>query len=173
MSRSWWARAALLVFLLIVSCVILMPTVVEMALYPESKDEVVGQDEENAVRNPPLPEWYTSLPSWLKSKTLSLGLDLQGGLMLRYSVDIDSAIDDKLASNAANIRSALANQGIAVTYRVDRELDQVALTFDNSDDAKKVDSKFLYDFPMLAISTSLDNTVTLGLRDNYFKESEE
>ena len=108
MSRSWWARAALLVFLLIVSCVILMPTVVEMALYPESKDEVVGQDEENAVRNPPLPEWYTSLPSWLKSKTLSLGLDLQGGLMLRYSVDIDSAIDDKLASNAANIRSALA-----------------------------------------------------------------
>lgn len=173
MSRSWWARAALLVFLLIVSCVILMPTVVEMALYPESKDEVVGQDEENAVRNPPLPEWYTSLPSWLKSKTLSLGLDLQGGLMLRYSVDIDSAIDDKLASNAANIRSALANQGIAVTYRVDRELDQIALTFDNSDDAKKVDSKFLYDFPMLAISTSLDNTVTLGLRDNYFKESEE
>ena len=96
MSRSWWARAALLVFLLIVSCVILMPTVVEMALYPESKDEVVGQDEENAVRNPPLPEWYTSLPSWLKSKTLSLGLDLQGGLMLRYSVDIDSAIDDTM-----------------------------------------------------------------------------
>ena len=96
MSRSWWARAALLVFLLIVSCVILMPTVVEMALYPESKDEVVGQDEENAVRNPPLPEWYTSLPSWLKSKTLSLGLDLQGGLMLRYTVDIDSAIDDTM-----------------------------------------------------------------------------
>ena len=55
MSRSWWARAALLAFLLIVSCVSLMPTAVEMALCPESKDEVVGQDEENAVRNPPLP----------------------------------------------------------------------------------------------------------------------
>lgn len=174
MSRSWWARVALLVFLLIVSCVILMPTVVEMALYPESKDEVVEQfDEENAVRNPPLPEWYTGMPSWLKSKTLSLGLDLQGGLMLRYSVDIDSAVDDKLASNAANIRSALANKGISITYKVDREYDRVVLTFDNAEDANVIDNDFLYDFPMLAISSVIDNTVTLGLRDNYFKDAEE
>lgn len=173
MSRSWWAKAALLVFLLIVSCVILMPTVVEMVLYPESKDEVIGQEEENAARNPPLPDWYLNLPSWLKSNTLSLGLDLQGGLMLRYSVDIDSAIDDKLASNAASIRSAFANKGVSLTYKIDRDLNRIVLTFDNEDDAKLVNSDFLYDYPMLAVSTSLGNAVTLGLRDNYFKESEE
>ncbi len=173
MSRSWWAKAALLVFLLIVSCVILMPTIVEMALYPESKDEVIGQEEENAARNPPLPDWYLNLPSWLKSNTLSLGLDLQGGLMLRYSVDIDSAIDDKLASNAASIRSAFANKGVSLTYKIDRDLNRIVLTFDNENDAKLVNSDFLYDYPMLAVSTSLGNAVTLGLRDNYFKESEE
>lgn len=172
MSRSWWVKAALLFFLLVVSCVILMPTVVEMVLYPESKDEVV-EEQENGARVPPLPEWYVNMPSWLKSKTMSLGLDLQGGLMLRYSVDIDSAIDDKLSSNAANIRSAMAQKGVAVTYTVDRAMNQIVVNFDNANDATLLNTKFLEDYPMLSVASTVGTQVTLGLRDNYFKESEE
>lgn len=174
MSRGWWAKTVLLIFLLVMSFIVLMPTVVEMVMYPEAKDDVVSEESEGeSVRNPPLPSWYEELPSWMKSKTLALGLDLQGGLMLRYSVDIDSAIDDKLASNAASIRSALAGKGIAVTYRVDRDNNQIVITFPSAEDAKVIDRTFMYDYTMLAIARTNGATVTLGLAENYYKENEE
>ena len=175
MSRSWWLRIALLVFLIVFSCAILMPTVVEMVLYPEETEDVANDNIEEGVRNPPLPEWYTELPKWMRSKTLSLGLDLQGGLMLRYSVDIDSAIDDKLASNAANIRAELANIGVDLEdYDVDRENNQLSFIFKDVNETGKItDSNFLDNHPMLAYVKTVDRTVTLGLRVNYFKEVEE
>lgn len=176
MSRSWWLRTALLAFLILFSCAILMPTVVEMVLYPEVTEDVASADadsDEERVRNPELPQWYTELPKWMRSKTLSLGLDLQGGLMLRYSVDIDSAIDDKLASNAANIRSALAQDGIAVTPSIDRENNQLIFPFSAKEDADKLNAKFLDNYPMLSLVKNDNNTVTLGLRDGFFKEAEE
>ena len=176
MSRSWWFRTAFLIFLLLLSCVLLMPTVVEMVLYPESEEEVAEESADEVPRNPPLPKWYQDLPLWMKSKTLALGLDLQGGLMLRYSVDVDSAIDDKLASNASSIRSALVSDmtnPVAVSYRLDRNANEIHLTFENADDTKRISAKFLEDYPMLAISTVAGSTVTLGLSPNYFKDAEE
>lgn len=175
MSRSWWLRIALLAFLLIFSCVILMPTVVEMVLYPEETEEVADDSvqEEDAVRNPALPDWYESLPKWMRSKTLSLGLDLQGGLMMRYSVDIDSAIGDKLRSNAGNIRSLLTGRGISVTTKVVYEKNQIEATFASNDDTKELNRKFLDGFPMLAIVKTEGNVVTLGLREGFYKEAEE
>lgn len=175
MSRSWWLRIALLVFLLIFSGIVLMPTVVEMVLYPEVTEDVADDNaqDENAVRNPALPEWYESLPKWMRSKQLSLGLDLQGGLMMRYSVDIDSAIGDKLRSNANSIRSSLGSKGISVTAKPDYELNQVEVVFSSSDDVKELNRKFLEDFPMLSIAKTEYNTVTLGLRDGFYKEAEE
>ena len=176
MSRSWWFRTAFLIFLLLLSCVLLMPTVVEMVLYPESEEEVAEESADEVPRNPPLPKWYQDLPLWMKSKTLALGLDLQGGLMLRYSVDVDSAIDDKLASNASSIRSALVSDmtnPVAVSYRLDRNANEIHLTFENADDTKRISAKFLEDCPMLAISTVAGSTVTLGLSPNYFKDAEE
>ena len=175
MSRSWYLRTALLVFLILFSCVILMPTVVEMMLYPESKDDVAEEVmTEEPVRNPPLPQWYQDLPGWMKQKTLSLGLDLQGGLMLRYSVDVDSALNDKMSSNAGNIRSALAGMGKEITaVRHDRALKQLNFTFRNEEDTKIITEEFLYDYPMLAIVKTEGSTITLGLRENTYKESEE
>ena len=177
MSRSWYIRITVLVFLLIFSFYLLMPTVVEMALYPENKDDVASDDvqvqsEEAVVRNPPLPFWYTHLPNWMRSKTLSLGLDLQGGLMMRYSVDIDSALGDKLKSSADSIRSDLGAKGVSVTTLVDRENMQIELTF-VSGDTSVVDKKFIEELSFLQLVKTEGNVVTLGLRDNFYKESEE
>ena len=170
MSRSWWFRTALLVFLILFSCAVLMPTVVEMWLYPEDKEAVTDED---AGRMPPLPEWYENIPEELLSKTLSLGLDLQGGLMLRYSVDIDSAIDDKLASNASNIRSQLAGIGKSVQASTKRDLNEIHLTFENPDDAKLITTEFLYEYPMLSVTDSVGTQVKLGLREGFYKDAEE
>ncbi|MBR4984521.1 MAG: protein translocase subunit SecD [Proteobacteria bacterium] len=147
-----------------------MPTVVEMWLYPEDKEAVTDED---AGRMPPLPEWYENIPEELLSKTLSLGLDLQGGLMLRYSVDIDSAIDDKLASNASNIRSQLAGIGKSVQASTKRDLNEIHLTFENPDDAKLITTEFLYEYPMLSVTDSVGTQVKLGLREGFYKDAEE
>ena len=184
MSRSWWLRTAFLILLVLVSCFVLMPTVVEMGLYPEEKNEVaddaVGDD---APRNPPLPDWYKRLPDWAKSKTLSLGLDLQGGLMLRYSVDIDSAIDDKMSNNASTIRDILAGRGKPCDYKINHEEHTIKFTFSNPEDAKVFESeevdeygnkrKFIDDYQMLAVTERSGNEVIIGLREDFFKDTEE
>lgn len=180
MSRSWWTRTVILVLLILVSLFVLMPTVVEMVAFPEVKEEVTKDVDEDAPRKPPLPEWYTNLQStgsqifalW-PTKTLSLGLDLQGGLMMRYSVDINSAVDAKMTNNASSIKMALGEQGIGATYVIDHVGHEITFTFSNPADLGKLNDDFLMDYPMLAIAGEDGATKTLGLRSDYFKESEE
>ena len=179
MSRSWWLRTIFLIVLIVVSCFVLMPTVVEMFLYPEAKDEVVDDSiPDNAQRNPPLPDWYKNLPPVLKSKTLSLGLDLQGGLMLRYAVDIDSAIDDKITNSAGAIRSDLARDfGIVLEngkMLVDHDLHTINFEFKDAEQAAHLNNAYLEkNYGILVVTQTIGNKVTLGLRENYFKEQEE
>ena len=176
MSRSWYLRIAILTILIIFSCVVLMPTVVEMALYPEVKEDVAGAADDadgEGVRNPPLPEWYTDLPKWMRSKTLSLGLDLQGGLMMRYSVDVDSAIDDKLVAQAAEIRGELAAAGVAVAPKIDRENDQIVFPFMSEGDKDKLSTELLEHYDELTFAHSDGNTVTLAITDTWRKKFQE
>jgi protein-export membrane protein SecD len=152
----------------------LMPTVVEMILYPEVlKDADDKNNVEESVRDPALPGWYNAIPKAIKPNKLSLGLDLQGGLMMRYSVEIDSAIDDKLASNAANIRSALADIGKVVDYKVDRPNNQIYLMFSEAEDVNVLTEEFLRDYPILAVARTEGTKVTLALREGYLNEQEE
>ena len=143
MSRSWWLRTGLLVFLVVFSIIVLVPTAVEMFIYPEVADDISKEVSEDAKRNPPLPAWYERLPKWSKAKQLSLGLDLQGGLLLRYSVDVDSALDDKMRSNAASIRSALGEKGIATQYVIDQKANEITFTFQNPEDLKVMTDSFI------------------------------
>lgn len=177
MSRSWWVKTALLLFLVLASVVILTPTVVEMVLYPEVVSEVSKEPShkvgEETPRKPPLPEWYQALPDMLKAKKLSLGLDLQGGLMMNYSVDLESAIDEKLAGNAANIQAAIINQTHkAVRYTINRANNTITFKFDTPEDKGVMDTKFLRDYAMLEKIDESKDSVTLGVTMDYMHDAE-
>src|SRR5690606_30088396 len=105
---------------------------------------------------------------------LTLGLDLQGGLLLRYSVDVDGALDEKLEKFAEDIEIRLREEGVdEVDAVAKKDQDRVEVTFGDSGDTGEISDSFMEDFPVLTILGESGSTVTLGLRDNYIQETEE
>src|SRR3954452_20641388 len=53
-----------------------------------------------------LPRWFTSV----FSKRINLGLDLQGGLHIVYSIDLDKAIDDRASEIKRDLESRMTEK---------------------------------------------------------------
>lgn len=87
MDGAWWTRTGVLIALIVASAVILIPT-----FYPVDK-----QNPES------WPGWYSSLSDRL-DKRITPGLDLQGGLLLQYQVDVDRAISDRMDRYVEDLR---------------------------------------------------------------------
>src|SRR5688572_28720458 len=60
-----------------------------------------------------LPAWYDDIP-YLDSK-MQLGLDLQGGLHIVYSIDLDKAVDDKASEIKRDIEAYLESESLVGT----------------------------------------------------------
>lgn len=59
-----------------------------------------------------------ALPSWFPfKKKINLGLDLQGGLHIVYSIDLDKAVDDRASEIKRNLESRFADDKITATVR--------------------------------------------------------
>jgi preprotein translocase subunit SecD len=61
-----------------------------------------------------------SLPSWfnsLFSKKINLGLDLQGGMHIVYSIDLDKAVDDKATELKRDFEARFAEKGFKATVK--------------------------------------------------------
>ena len=50
------------------------------------------------------------LPSWLPARTVSLGLDLQGGSHLLYEVDTAALVKERLENATSSVREALRGE---------------------------------------------------------------
>src|ERR1041384_5585260 len=58
------------------------------------------------------------LPSWFPfKKKINLGLDLQGGLHIVYSIDLDKAVDDRASEIKRNLESRFADDKITATVK--------------------------------------------------------
>ncbi len=82
-----------------------------------------------------VPNAQERLPSWITStftRTFKLGLDLQGGLHLEYSVGVDEALENKLDGIAAELEASFAEKK-DVRPKVDRNdtVDTLTITFDD------------------------------------------
>jgi preprotein translocase subunit SecD len=61
-----------------------------------------------------------SLPSWfnsLFSKKINLGLDLQGGMHIVYSIDLDKAVDDKATELKRDFEARFTEKGFKATVK--------------------------------------------------------
>lgn len=54
-----------------------------------------------------------NLPSWAPSKTINLGLDLQGGAHLLFSVDVDSVVKEQSDNLVSNVRAEFRENQIS------------------------------------------------------------
>ena len=92
MDRSLKRRSGILALVLIASICVLLPS-------------VVGKGT--------LPTWYTKI----FRKKLNLGLDLQGGLHLVYSIDLDKAVDDKASEIRRDLEAKFADEKASVQVK--------------------------------------------------------
>ena len=88
MSRSWWGKCFLLVFLVIMSGIYVFPTLANLDLEK------------------------TKFP--FKQK-MNLGLDLQGGLYLVLGIDFNKVYRDVIERQASSLKDRLNQKGISVT----------------------------------------------------------
>jgi preprotein translocase subunit SecD len=117
MERSWWWKAVLYGGLTVVACLYLVPTVV-----PDERQ-----------------------PAFFKKhfhKKIQEGLDLQGGLHLVYSVDIDKAVSAKVDHLANEIDDAIRKKTKDVDVQRDGR-DDIIVKFKNPADVDKLDQELL------------------------------
>jgi protein-export membrane protein SecD len=117
MERSWWWKAVLYGGLTLVACLYLVPSVV-----PDNKQ-----------------------PAFLKNhfqKKIQQGLDLQGGLHLVYSVDIEKAVSGKVDHLANEIEDATKKKVPDAEVTRDGR-DDIVVKFKNPADVDKLDQTIL------------------------------
>jgi preprotein translocase subunit SecD len=93
-----------------------------------------------------LPRWFDKL----FTKRIQLGLDLQGGFYVVYSLDLDKAVDDKASDLKRDIEAKMAEtlpepiKGRATTPAT--PVGAVNVIVDDPEDLKRIDDAFLADY---------------------------
>lgn len=99
--------------------------------------------------------WLESMPSWLPSKTVNLGLDLRGGSHLQLQVDVDSVIRTRAEDLVNQARPDLRTEKVGYTKIVSIP-GGMRLTLKEGEDVNKV-RKVLRD---------IDNTLNIVVSDD-------
>jgi preprotein translocase subunit SecD len=150
MERSWWWKAVLYGAVTLLACLYLVPTVV-----PEDKQ----------------PEFFKAH----FKKRIQKGLDLQGGLHLVYTVDIDKAVSGKVDHLTNEIEDAIRKKTPDVTV-VHEGRDDIVVTFKNPADNVKLDQEILRPHRAALDEISRDaatGVVRLRLDSNQIAEIED
>jgi preprotein translocase subunit SecD len=100
MERSWYWRVALVVAVALLSVYQLVPSWFYFRLPPDERNGEV---------------YDASVPKWAPNAKnhLNLGLDLQGGIHLALGVDVDRAVQAKIARRADEVADYLKTKGVA------------------------------------------------------------
>lgn len=214
MERSWYIRLGLVLILVVAACVVLWPTLyfltadTHLVREGESLDEIAAQygapverlqmlndlDEDSELRDGQL----LRVPGWLYipdvvlenvDRRITPGLDIQGGLRLMYSVDMDTATEDRRNAVAQQLVRRLGEkmdivedgeppdqeQLERIRARVTPQMSSanprlIVLRFENPSDLSLVDRDMVRSFGDLVETGRTDNTLTLELSEESIEE---
>lgn len=108
-------------------------------------------------------------------KPLTLGLDLQGGLLLQYGVLVDEAVQDKLErmSSDFEVRLENENEGLDVSTEHPKEANYIDIQFQDPSQVDLIDDEFISFFPSLTQTDMGSGVVRMTMTDDYIKETKE
>jgi preprotein translocase subunit SecD len=127
---------------------------------------------------PSFPSVGAALPSWwdriLGTRGIRLGLDLQGGSHLLFTVEIDKAIELHLDRKVEEVRGQLREAQVGALAIV-RDGDALQLTLGNADRRAEVERVIGEQFPSLVIGagTADSKIVRLTLHPNEVQQLQE
>ena len=154
MGQGNTSRAFILLSLIVVSVLMLVPTVVSIG-------DIGGGIEG-------LPKWYTKI----FSKKMNLGLDLQGGIHLQYKVQVEKALERKAIQVAGALEERLLEESKVKAVATPRtgstaeELTTIDVEFLKDGDSDAVNPKFLRNYlPDYQVSGTDGKKMTLQMRD--------
>ncbi len=113
-----------------------------------------------------------SLPKWMPSSTLNLGLDLQGGVSLLMSIDFEEYIDEKLEDLKDEVRASLreAKIGYVGGITISKNKDLVRFKLRNPAEAVKAKEAFDDLLNSTIINISADGVGKAVYSEKYIKE---
>ncbi|WP_158542377.1 protein translocase subunit SecD [Lujinxingia litoralis] len=113
--------------------------------------------------------------TWTNVQPLTLGLDLQGGLLLQYHVYVDRAVQDQLTRMAGGIEERLREVQPDVQVEATHPDGEtyIDVTLGQADDRKLFTEEFMSNFPSLTRSDTGSTTLRLQMDPNYIEETKE
>lgn len=214
MERSWYIRLGLVLALVVVSVVLLWPTAyfltaeTHLVREGETLEEIAAQhgasierlrqlndlDENSELREGQL----LRVPGWLYipdfileniDRRITPGLDIQGGLRLMYTVDMDTATEDRRNAVAQQLvrrlgeKMDIVEEGEApdqqqlerIRARVTPQMSRtnprlIVLQFENPNDVRFVDRDYVRSFGDLVEVGRTNNSVSLELSEESLEE---
>lgn len=141
------------------------------ALIPSVLDGADGKLDRNVENyDGPVVDWVME-----NGKPLTLGLDLQGGLLLQYGVLVNEAVQDKLERMADDIGARLENEnsGLEVTTEHPKEALYVDIRFKDATKTGVINEEFMNFFPSMSQVDMGSGVVRVTMTAAYIKETKE
>ncbi|MFU8804328.1 MAG: protein translocase subunit SecD [Bradymonadaceae bacterium] len=169
MSNSFY-QWALVALALLVSVYVLAPTVMD---WSDGKLDGVSGVTEGPIADFFLEEDHGGELVWKRNHPLTLGLDLQGGMLLQYHVYVDRAVQDRLERMARDIETRLDDKqpgiDVNVTHRDGDTYIDVA--FADAGGKALVNDDFMSFFPSLNRLDTGRANLRLEMDGDYIDET--
>ncbi len=122
-------------------------------------------------------QWQQSLPSWMPTKSVSLGLDLQGGAHLLLQADIESVVKKRIDDVEQYVRRTMKSDDLSYA-KIESGKDGVTVTLKSEDDVsalrkifRQADEKLVLDTEGDVVSAHFDEAGLKDITDKTISQS--
>jgi preprotein translocase subunit SecD len=160
MDRAWYWKAGFILAVALLALYALVPSWTYFKLPAETRNEA-GIFEK--VR-----------PRWAPQRHLNLGLDLQGGIHLVMSVEVERAVREKAVRRAEEVSSDLERRGIkGADVKGDSETGIVVVSAKDPEVLKNARSQVAEDYTDMYVRSSSGDSFALSMKDDAIKQLKE